>query len=114
MMDKILEIAIIWGLGLLGMALYAFIEVWKIVKLKDFNPQRFFGENVKFWVICLALNFVISIILIVAPEFKEVLYTLGFAITDDTQSGFILLGFALAAGNDSKLSGSGKTLITKE
>ena len=114
MMDKILEIAIIWGLGLLGMLLYAFIEVWKIVKLKDFNPQRFFGENVKFWVICLGLNFVISIILIVAPEFKEVLYTLGFAITDDTQSGFILLGFALAAGNDSKLTGKGKTLNTKE
>jgi len=114
MMDKIWEIAIIWGLGLLGMLLYAFIEVWKIIKLKEFNINKFFGENVRFWVVCILLNFVISIILIIEPAFKETLHSLGFAVDGETKSGFILLGFGLASGaNDTKISGT-KTLTSKK
>lgn len=109
-----LDVFIIWGLGFLGMALYAFMEIWKVIKLKDFDHKKFFGENIRFWIVCVILNFIISIILIAAPEFKDVLHTLGFAVDDKTNSGFILLGFALAAGtNSSKITGD-KTLIKKK
>jgi uncharacterized BrkB/YihY/UPF0761 family membrane protein len=111
-METFLEILMVSGLGLLGILIYAFKEVWKKIQRDGFNRKRFFNENIAFWVVCIVLNILFAIAITAVPQFKEVLHTIGFAIENDNLGGFILLGYALGGGSDqTKITGS-KTLNT--
>lgn len=104
MFFEILKIA---GLGFLGILLYAFVSVWKKIKTYGFSSKKFFNDNVPFWAVCIALNIIFAVVIVVAPDFGDVLKFFGLAIESDNLGGFILLGVALAAGSDkTKISGS--------
>lgn len=108
-MEAFLNILTIAGLGFLGILLYAFSVVWKKIKQNGFSPKKFFNENKTFWLVCVAFNIVLAIVIAIVPNFDEVLRTLGFAIYDDNYGGYVLLGIALAMGSDnSKVSGDKK------
>jgi hypothetical protein len=112
-MEAFLNILTIAGLGFLGILLYAFSVVWKKIKQNGFSPKKFFNENKTFWLVCIAFNVVLAIVIAVVPNFDEVLRTLGFAIYDDNYGGYVLLGIALAMGSDNtKMSGDKKLATT--
>jgi hypothetical protein len=112
-MEILLETLKISGLGLLGILLYAFATVWKKIRQDGFSIQKFVGENVPFWAICLVLNLLFAVVIVVAPDFAQVLHFFGFAIESDNVGGFILLGITLAAGSDKTMITGGKKLNTK-
>lgn len=109
-METILIILKIFGLGILGALLYAGVTVWKKVKTEGFNGNKFFNENKYFWAVCIGLNLLLAITIAIVPEAEIVLHALGFAVDAATQSGYVLLGIALATGSD-KTAISGKKTI---
>ncbi len=109
-METFINILLVFGLGALGALLYALVSVWKIVQNEGFSGKKFFNDNKYFWLVCLALNLVFAIVIMVVPEFTEVLHTLGFAVEATNKGGYVLLGIALATGSDkTKITGN-KTL----
>lgn len=109
-LGEILKISV---LGLLGILLYAGVTVWKKIRQDGFSPTKFFGDNVPFWTISLALNVLFAIVITIAPDFSSVLHFFGFAIESDNVGGFILLGISLAAGSDKTMVSGSKKLNTK-
>lgn len=112
-METVIEVLKISALGLLGILLYAVSVVWKKIRADGFSFNKFFVENVPFWSICLAMNILLAIVIVVAPDFENVLKAFGFAIESDNAGGYILLGIALAMGSDRTAITGPKKLNTK-
>ena len=101
------EILIIFGLGLLGILLYAGYQVWGKASEEGFSPKKFFNDNLVFWLVCIGFNLLLSLLIALVPDSREILHALGFAVEADTFSGYVLLGIALATGsNKTPLTGS--------
>ena len=104
-----MEIIKIICFGFLGMLLYAVSQVWSKIKQEGFNPNKFFNENKRFWIVGIAFLILIAITVMFVPDIDSVISMLGFNI-QQTPAGWVLLGIAIASGTDTtKVSGQ-KTL----
>lgn len=102
-----MEFLITFGLLVFGILLYAVFTVWQKIRKEGFDANKFFNENKLFWGVCIALSLMFAFGLVYIEGFKTVVHSLGFAVEEDNQAGYVLLGSALALGSD-------KTKITGE
>lgn len=105
-----MELLVVWGLGFFGILLYAVVQVWKKVKSEEFSLKKFFGDNKMFWGVCIVLSLLLSIGIVFVDGFKDVLHNIGFAVEDDNNAAFVLLGIALAIGSDKTVMTGSKKL----
>lgn len=96
----------VFGMGILGISLYAVVSVWKKIRQDGFNAKKFFNDNKKFWIWGLVLHFLVSLVTIVVPDAVTLLQALGFAVEGSSSTGWILFGITLGSGtNNTNISG---------
>lgn len=97
-MEQIIDIAIRFGAGFLGILIYSLLTVYGKISLNEFSFSKHWTDNKNRWIVSLLILLVVAVTVTLIDGVGEAIKTgTGLAITE-TIASFWTLGYGLGSG----------------